>query len=152
VRGADPIVRTTSNELFSRHPRPYRYWLAHCFLAATLTAVASSCGGKADPWSGISLQEREAIERHRNLGIALLESSLTKQSQEHFAKSVSSPGQKPPTNLELAADEFRAITRSAPKLALGWGNVAVTEMQMSPAPLDDALAAAQEARRLLPHN
>lgn len=97
-------------------------------LAATVLALSAGCQGRGRPWEGVGPKEFEAIERHRNVGIARLEEGQFKQ----------------------AADEFTAITQTAPNLAFGYGNLAVADLRMNRPP--EALKAAQEAQDRLPRD
>jgi tetratricopeptide (TPR) repeat protein len=121
---------------------------------AALAAV-SGCGGAGKPWDGVGPKELQAIEQHRNLGIALFEIAGTKQPPEMYNKlasfrgePVNSSGVPVKSSMEMAADEFRAITRAAPNLAFGYGNLAVTDLAMQR--WDEALKAALEANERLP--
>src|SRR5258707_1113495 len=92
------------------------------------SGLLPGCKGTGKPWDGIGPREYEEIQRQRNIGIARLEE-----------------GQFKP-----AADAFTAITRAAPNLAFGYGNLAVADLGLNlPA---EALSAAQEAQQRLPND
>src|SRR2546428_704019 len=148
-----------SEGALSRPRLPHRTRIPFC-LALAMAALAGfamlpGCGGKGKPWDGVGPKELQAIEQHRNLGIALLEAGGAKQSGEYYGRErLTSVGVRlRNSSFEMAADQFRAITRSAPNLAFGYADLAVADLavtDVAPKPTDEALQAAREAEKRAP--